>query len=485
MKKIGESIEPEDITNDIYYNCTECPNLIEIMLIDEDKSSIKFKCTNKEKSHEKEMPIKEYLEKMKKNNKKKIYEDICHIHNIKYENYCFNCFSNICKECLKSGDHINHNKINIIEIQPKEEELFIIKKFSEVYQKNIQNLEIQKNKKIKELDEKKNILNEKSKKEIETITINNKKELMLNNKKYLMDIQNLKRKYENEAKKFKNKYKNQKKEINKKYKLLKNKENIINQNEIKKLIKLYSDETIKIDLKIEKMTNMKKISEIVYNTYKKYNNNYYNSININNILLSYYNNDYIKNNIMKNLLNRNYNNIIEIILKRKYKDNNLLEFLFDFLFKKNSKLSIEELIEKYYSKKKYDEIIEEKYYLKKKYDEIIELLKKNNCDNILEGENSKSVGICETRLKPKIYKKTYQLKTKGNWFVKTDIKLKKNFNDIIVGWTISDRWKDGTNGSWVLKYNPILKKDFDLTVTSQLFRGEHFIFMVYLMELPL
>ena len=202
---------------------------------------------------------------------------------------------------------------------------------------------------------------------------------MLNNKKYLMDIQNLRRKYENEKKKFKNKYKNQKKEINKKYKLLKNKENIINQNEIKKLIKLYSDETIKIDLKIEKMTNMKKISEIVYNTYKKYNNNYYNSININNILLSYYNNDYIKNNIMKNLLNRNYNNIIEIILKRKYKDNNLLEFLFDFLFKKKSKLSIEELEEKYYSKKMYHEIIES---LKKKKNLIIFL--KENLLNLME-----------------------------------------------------------------------------------------------------
>ena len=63
MEKKVESIEPEDILNDIYYNCTECPNLIEIMLIDEDKSSIKFQCVNKEKSHERE--------KMKKKNKKK------------------------------------------------------------------------------------------------------------------------------------------------------------------------------------------------------------------------------------------------------------------------------------------------------------------------------------------------------------------------------------------------------------------------------
>ena len=44
---------------------------------------------------------------------------------------------------------------------------------------------------------------------------------------------------------------------------------------------------------------MKRLSEIIYNTYNIYNNNYYNSININNIIINYYNNNICIKKILK------------------------------------------------------------------------------------------------------------------------------------------------------------------------------------------
>ena len=56
--------------------------------------------------------------------------------------------------------------------------------------------------------------------------------------------------------------------------------------------------TFQFDLKIEKMNNFKIINEIIYYTYIRYNNNYYNAININNIILSYYRSEFINNVII-------------------------------------------------------------------------------------------------------------------------------------------------------------------------------------------
>ena len=68
------------------------------------------------------MIIKEYLKKMEKN--KIIRNENCEIHNKEYIIYCFNCNKHLCKLCLKSKEHIKHNKSNIIvEIQPNKEDL--------------------------------------------------------------------------------------------------------------------------------------------------------------------------------------------------------------------------------------------------------------------------------------------------------------------------------------------------------------------------
>ena len=122
--------------DDICYNCTECSSMIEILSINKD--DIHFKCIKNK--HENIMTISEYLEKMKKYNDKNINIDKCINHNNNYESYCFECNSHLCKVCLKSREHIRHYKNYIMEINPTEEELDIIKKMIDENKESIKNL---------------------------------------------------------------------------------------------------------------------------------------------------------------------------------------------------------------------------------------------------------------------------------------------------------------------------------------------------------
>ena len=83
----------ETNNSEIYYNCSECSSLIEIISINENNNIIEFKCLNKDSNHPKNiiMPLKEYLEKMKKFNNRKINCEECEIHNKnnKYVSYFF------------------------------------------------------------------------------------------------------------------------------------------------------------------------------------------------------------------------------------------------------------------------------------------------------------------------------------------------------------------------------------------------------------
>ena len=111
----------------MYYNCTECSSLIEIVSLNND--IIEFICLNKQNNHgKKRMALSEYYKKMIKYNNEKVNNDKCDIHNKdninnKYISYCFDCNLHLCKECLKTRDHINHKKSHIIEIQPIQEKL--------------------------------------------------------------------------------------------------------------------------------------------------------------------------------------------------------------------------------------------------------------------------------------------------------------------------------------------------------------------------
>ena len=152
------------------------------------------------KNEKKIMTIKEYLEKYKKYNNKKINNDKCEIHNNnKYISYCFDCNNHLCKDCLKNRKHIHHNKNNIIEVEPIKEELDIIKEIIKYYKNEAERLKNEKLEKTKELEV---ILNKKINNENEIKERNNninekneKNELLLNNNRYISDIKEIKKKY--------------------------------------------------------------------------------------------------------------------------------------------------------------------------------------------------------------------------------------------------------------------------------------------------
>ena len=300
------------------YNCTKCSSLIEIISINENSNIIEFKCLNKNNHHEKEkMPIKEYLDKMQKYTNEiinEINDDTCLVHkaNNKFISYCFDCKCHLCEECLKSRTHFNHNKNNIIEIQPIKEELNILKEIINDFNFKILNLKIEKENKFKEQDSLMNIKKLKENKIIKAKLAKNEnnkeRELKINYDNYISDVANIRKRYRNEMRMRKIKYENDCKYINNKYKLRKEKEYIVHNFKIEEINNKYSSEIIntEYDRKINDINNIKFLTEIVYNAYNKNNNNYYNSININNLIVSYYTNDYIRNNIMKKVLQNNY-----------------------------------------------------------------------------------------------------------------------------------------------------------------------------------
>ena len=126
--------------NELYYNCPECPSPIEIILIDEKEFQIEINCIDN--NHRLKKQIKEYINKMKDFNNKSLNDDVCNYnnHNTKYESYCFLCKKHLCKECLKSRDHISHNKCCLVEIQPNKKELNIIENIIQYYENKIGNL---------------------------------------------------------------------------------------------------------------------------------------------------------------------------------------------------------------------------------------------------------------------------------------------------------------------------------------------------------
>ena len=354
---IQETLElPNEIKlKEFYYNCTECPSMIEIISLKERENIIKFKCLNKNNPHNIEMPIIEYINKMKKYNNKDMHNEICLIHNKKYDCYCQDCTSHLCKDCLKTRKHVNHFKISIEEIRPNQDELNIIENILKYHENRSNELIREKGEKYIELKQKleayKNELNQRKKIKIEEYKNSLQKELKRNNDKYILDLNDIKNKYLNEIKKRKNKHELNIEEINNKYKLLKEKENIIFKNKIDILDKSYKKiiQQYDFDNKIQNIKNINRLNEIIYNTYILNTNNYYNSINIINILANHYNNKNIKYDIFK-LINptveklkenlRNINNYEQIYPLLNYyiiedkndqqKYYNLLKYLPDF-----------------------------------------------------------------------------------------------------------------------------------------------------------
>ena len=292
------------ILNNCLYNCTECSSNLEILSLDE--NYIKFICNN---NHNIYIKIEEYISKMKQYNNIKLNEDKCDKHKKKFLSYCFDCKYHLCEDCLIQGEHIYHYKLYILEILPKNE---VLDKIRNLIKDNKIRINLLKKEKIKK-ENKLNSILDKNIKIIKRIInknkINNKikekEELELINNKYKSDIEKLKNEYENKIKEIKIKYNNNINVIRNKYKMKNNKNEFIYNNKINvlnKKIELIKKEN-KYDAKMEQKINYNEIIELIYNTYINYNNNYYNSLNINNIYK-------IHNNIKINNI-KNKNQVIE------------------------------------------------------------------------------------------------------------------------------------------------------------------------------
>jgi hypothetical protein len=155
-----------------------------------------------------------------------------------------------------------------------------------------------------------------------------------------LDINNIKREYENKIRKRKSEYLEENKKIYNKYKLIAEAYIINYNNKIKELINYYEKEMdkYKFEKKVENYDNKMKINIMIYDIYNNYNNNYYNSININSLLLYYIKNDYINNKIMKIKLKEKYNDIVDIIYNRKGNEQVNIEKLKDEYKEKIQKL---------------------------------------------------------------------------------------------------------------------------------------------------
>ena len=181
--------EDDELGNDGYF-CTECDANIEIQDLDED-NILTFKCY----THGlKNIQIKEYFEKMKKNtfyyrkcfkckkfqNKtnstfkyccicKSVICDKCIIEHdkdhyiIDYNklnikclihpkfnncNFCLDCNTHLCQECLLQRKHMMHKKINIIEIKPSGDEINFMLKLINEHKAKLAKLENEKKNKL-------------------------------------------------------------------------------------------------------------------------------------------------------------------------------------------------------------------------------------------------------------------------------------------------------------------------------------------------
>ena len=263
LKESADSFGNELKLNELYYNCSECQSYIEILSINEKESIIEFKCIKN--NHKIKMPIKEYIIKMKNFNSKNINDDICYHHKKKYKCYCLDCNKHICKDCLNSRNHINHNKYLLIEFKPNEKEMKELENKVKYYENQIENLEIEKFIKLKEINNKLRESKDKLNKE------ENKNE---NNNKIIV------------------------KEI----------DNLDNDN-------IEQIQKIEYNAKLEKMNYLKRLYEIIYNTYNLHNNNYFNAINVNNILIyndKNKNENTIKINNEKKKMNQKINSLKSI-----------------------------------------------------------------------------------------------------------------------------------------------------------------------------
>ena len=225
--------EESRLQEDACYSCIECTSVIEILDLDEENNILSFKCP---KDGLITIPIKEYLENMKKNTflcikcssckvqqneinnndifkycfdcKKHICIKCCLSHhsnhkiigndelNIKCSKhpdnknkyYCIDCNMHLCENCLKPRKHMMHQKINLIEIEPTNEEINTMSKLMKEYKKKVENSRKEKNNILVELKAKYKKEEEKAKEEYDNIKLNSEENLKMETVKIIISM---------------------------------------------------------------------------------------------------------------------------------------------------------------------------------------------------------------------------------------------------------------------------------------------------------
>ena len=141
-------------------------------------------------------------------------------------------------------------------------------------------------------------------------------------------------------------------------------------------------------------------------------------------------------------------------------------------------------------------MIEDKYSRKKKYLEYLETIFKINNKNDETGEKlagkkdygNFSKGICKENKKssePFVYKERFKIDTHVSYIYPVyREKFHQRFKDVIVGFEIIDIRKDGYNGQWTIKNEPLGDKEIKMEFASCVMRGQDFFIDVYLMKFP-
>ena len=330
------------------YSCTECSSNIEILSINYNKSEITFKCLNKKEQNNhgiKTMPISKYIKEMQKNtylydkcsmcfreqsliknffllkycvNCKKIICNECkeiHIKNclgkhffinnnerrIKCSihpeknnaDYCFDCTTHLCNNCLETRKHIEHNTKSLLQFIPSNNEK---KRFQQCIEELNERKKTIENERKNEINEYNNKLNEYIKvikdeyeKKIKSDEIKEKNEIELNENKKSKELEELKRKYKEEEKQIMNKYQLAENNIKNNHK--KSKDNFKKDfNEKRNGIQnkfLHNIHLEEKDEKINKLNALITIHEIIKKTQEKYSNNYFNNVNFINVISSF------------------------------------------------------------------------------------------------------------------------------------------------------------------------------------------------------
>ena len=127
-------------------------------------------------------------------------------------------------------------------------------------------------------------------------------------------------------------------------------------------------------------------------------------------------------------------------------------------------------------------IIEKKYFLRKKYFQKLNSLKDIELAKD-KGYSDISKGICNESKEPEIYMKKIHLFGESSVGY-TRKSISEVFDDIIVGFKIVSQRDDDYNGQWHVKFNPLLKKEINISFASQFMREEEFNIYIYLMKFP-